>query len=153
MSQSLIALSEARQGLNITALAQESADQLRARLRGWYQEALSANFIVQVQLLAEINGTNDSGIYTFTDAGSVVDGDKPIVIVFDRQRLTLVVTVGEREVCNNQTPGGERLMPGGWIRRIVKLIEQAEAAQRAAAEREKLGEHHSILTLFAEGDD
>lgn len=145
MSEALITLSTARDGLSMASLAQESPEQLRARLRAWYHEALAENFIVQLQVLAEMGGVADGPVFTFTDAG-----EKPLVIVFNRDKMTVVVTEGRREVCNNTTPSQERLMPGEWIRRVVGLIADAEAVQRAKAERERLGEHHAILSIFAD---
>ena len=150
MSEALITLSTARDGLSMASLAQESPEQLRARLRAWYHEALAENFIVQIQVLAEMGGVADGPVFTFTDTGNADGIDKPLVIVFNRDKMTVVVTEGRREVCNNTIPSQERLMPGEWIRRVVGLIADAEAVQRAKAERERLGEHHAILSIFAD---
>ena len=62
MSEALITLSTARDGLSMASLAQESPEQLRARLRAWYHEALAENFIVQLQVLAEMGGVADGPV-------------------------------------------------------------------------------------------
>lgn len=152
MSQALITLSGARNGLSLAALAQETPDQLRARLRTWYQQALAENFIVQLQLLAEVNGTADGDVFRFTDIEQRGETTKALTVAFDRKAVTVIVVEGERVLCDNRVPGKEMLLPGAWIRRVVSLIEEAEAVQRAKAERERLSEHHEILSLFAPED-
>lgn len=149
MSQALITLSEARTGQSLLALSQQSTEELRAQLRRWYHEALAENFIVQLQLLAAFGGTADGELFTFTDNHN---GSKPLAIAFNQKATTVTVRTGQKVVCDNTTPGQEILLPGSWIKRVLDLIAQAEAEQRAKAERERLGEHHQILSIFADTD-
>lgn len=154
MSQALITLSMARQSLTLNALAQETPAMLRARLNTWYNEAYAENFIVQLQLLAELNGAPDSSgqVFTYTDTGAADGHDVPLAITFNKAKTTVTVKRGETVVCDNSVPGQEMLLPGRWIGWVLDSIAEAEAVQRANAQRRKLSEHQQILTLFSSED-
>lgn len=154
MSQALTILSTARDGLSLAALAQETPASLRARLRTWYHEAYAENFVVQLQLLAELNGVADSSgqVFTYVDTGAADGHDVPITIIFNKAKMSVAVKNGEKIVCDNSVAGHEMLLPGKWIRTVVESIAAAEAGQQARANRQALTEHHQILTLFASED-
>lgn len=148
----ITALATARHGESKLQLSHLSVQELRGRLRAFYNQAVEADFITQLQLLAELKDPAAGPVFTFTDSSGPNNGAQPLMVRYDSTACTVLVKVGDKVVCQNDTPGQQMLLPDPWVMRVWELLQQVEDEQNAKAERAMLDEKQQVLRLFTDKD-